>query len=163
MLVFPLAVGRFVARRFGVPWSLWAYGALTFVASQVVHLPLNWATGLLGKPPRGLGLMPLPLLALVAGLSAGLCEELTRYVALCCAPVRRQARSWLARCSAVWRRAWRDRSDTPRRAGGPDLRRNARRPRRAEHACEAAARKARHGSSCRRCLLEHRLVHAGAG
>jgi uncharacterized membrane protein YhfC len=64
-----------------VSWKLWFAGALTFVASQVVHLPLNWAIGLLGAP-RAAGLLPLPWLALVAGLSAGLCEEVARYVAL---------------------------------------------------------------------------------
>lgn len=81
MIGLPLVVGRQLARRWQVPWRLWAAGALTFVASQVVHLPLNWALGLLGTT-RGLGLLPLLPLAIVAGLSAGLCEEVARFVAL---------------------------------------------------------------------------------
>jgi uncharacterized membrane protein YhfC len=81
MLGLPLWLGRRIARRWGVPWRLWGAGALTFVASQIVHLPLNWAVGLLGTS-RGLGLLPLVPVALAAGLSAGLCEELARYVTL---------------------------------------------------------------------------------
>ncbi|HEY3359125.1 MAG TPA: YhfC family glutamic-type intramembrane protease [Polyangia bacterium] len=93
MILLPLALGWLIKRRFGVAWRVFGAGALTFVASQIVHLPLNWALGLLG-PPRGLGLLSLPLLALAAGLSAGLCEELARFVALRFALKR--ARSWPA-------------------------------------------------------------------
>jgi Raf kinase inhibitor-like YbhB/YbcL family protein len=82
MLVVPLLLGRWVRRRFDVGWAVFGVGALTFVASQVVHIPLNWAVGLIGAPPRGLGLLPLPALAAAAGLSAGLCEELARFVTL---------------------------------------------------------------------------------
>lgn len=82
MLLLPIFLGRRLAKRFGVGWKIWAAGALTFVLSQVVHIPLNVAVGLIGKTPRGLGLLPLPLLALAAGLSAGLCEELARYLML---------------------------------------------------------------------------------
>jgi uncharacterized membrane protein YhfC len=81
MMLGPLLLGLALARKLKVSWKLWFAGALTFVASQVVHLPLNWAIGLLGAP-RGAALLPLPWLALVAGLSAGLCEEVARYVAL---------------------------------------------------------------------------------
>jgi uncharacterized membrane protein YhfC len=56
-------------------------GALTFVAAQLVHLPLNWALGLLGGG-RGVALWPLIPMALVAGLSAGLCEEGARWIVL---------------------------------------------------------------------------------
>jgi uncharacterized membrane protein YhfC len=81
MIVVPLLLGRWLRRKFDVGWAVFGVGAATFVASQIVHLPLNWAVGLLG-PPRGLGLLPLPVLAVAAGLSAGLCEELARFVAL---------------------------------------------------------------------------------
>ncbi|MBI5478877.1 MAG: YhfC family intramembrane metalloprotease [Deltaproteobacteria bacterium] len=81
MLVVPLLLGRWLRRRFDVGWAVFGVGAATFVASQVVHLPLNWAVGLLG-PPRALGLLPLPALAAAAGLSAGLCEEVARFAAL---------------------------------------------------------------------------------
>lgn len=81
MIGLPLALGLVLKRKLKVGWKLWMAGAVAFVASQVVHLPLNWAIGLLGAP-RGAGLLPLPWMALVAGLSAGVCEEVARYVAL---------------------------------------------------------------------------------
>ena len=80
MLVFPLWLGMRFKKRFGTNLALWGAGALTFVASQVVHIPLNYAAGLMGGG-RGLGLLPQPYLALALGLSAGLCEEIARYVA----------------------------------------------------------------------------------
>lgn len=81
MLLLPVALGLLVRRRLDVGMSVWVLGGVTFVASQVVHLPLNWALGLLG-PPRGVALWPLPLVGLTAGLSAGLCEELARYTSM---------------------------------------------------------------------------------
>lgn len=91
MIGFPIGLGWFLARRLGEPFSVWATGALAFVASQVVHLPLNYALGLLG-PPRGVALMPLPIVGLVAGLSAGICEELARWLAF--RYVIARSRSW---------------------------------------------------------------------
>ncbi len=81
MILFPLALGWWIRRRFGVGWGVFGIGALTFIASQVVHLPLNYALGLLGGG-RGVALWPLIPLALVAGLSAGVCEEGARWIAL---------------------------------------------------------------------------------
>jgi len=81
MLLFPLALAVALRRRVGARYALFGVGGATFVASQVVHLPLNWALGLMG-PPRGVGLLPLPWVGLIAGLSAGLCEELARYLTL---------------------------------------------------------------------------------
>ena len=47
MLALPVLLGMFVARRLGQSWRLFFAGAATFVASQVVHLPLNaWVNGL---------------------------------------------------------------------------------------------------------------------
>ena len=81
MLVFPVLLGWWIRRRYGIGWGVFGAGALTFIASQVVHLPLNWALGLLGGG-RGVALWPLVPMALVAGLSAGVCEEVARWVAL---------------------------------------------------------------------------------
>ncbi len=78
MLLLPLASGFVAQKRLGARLALFWIGGATFVLSQVVHLPLNFALGLLG-PPRGVALLPLPVVGAVAGLSAGLCEELARY------------------------------------------------------------------------------------
>ena len=82
MVVLPLLAGWYLTRRTGATWGVFWAGALTFVISQVVHLPLNWALGLLGETARGVALWPLSLVAVVAGLSAGLCESVARWVAL---------------------------------------------------------------------------------
>ncbi|PKO21449.1 MAG: hypothetical protein CVU38_14655, partial [Chloroflexi bacterium HGW-Chloroflexi-1] len=81
MLIFPVLLGWWIRRRYGVSWGIFGAGALTFVASQVAHLPLNWALGLLGGG-RGVALWSLTLMALVAGLSAGVCEEGARWIIL---------------------------------------------------------------------------------
>jgi uncharacterized membrane protein YhfC len=91
MIVFPLLLGWWIRRRYGAGWSIFWAGALAFVVSQIIHLPLNWALGLLGGG-RGVALWPLPAMALVAGLSAGICEEVTRWVSL--RFVVRRARGW---------------------------------------------------------------------
>ncbi len=81
MLVFPVLLGWWIHRKYGIGWGVFGAGALTFIASQIVHLPLNWALGLLGGG-RGVALWPLVPVALVAGLSAGICEEGARWLAL---------------------------------------------------------------------------------
>lgn len=83
MIGLPLVLAWQIKKRTGASYALWAFGALTFIGSQVVHLPLNWALGLLAIGNvhlLELGFLPLPEFALAAGLSAGLCEELARYV-----------------------------------------------------------------------------------
>lgn len=91
MCLRPLALGLAIWRRVGAGWRWWLIGAGAFIASQVVHLPLNWAVGLLGAP-RGVATLPLPAVALLAGLSSGLCEESARYVAM----------RWVARRDRGW-------------------------------------------------------------
>ncbi len=93
MLLFPLLLGWWIRRRFGIGWGVFGIGALTFIASQVVHLPLNYALGLLGGG-RGVALWPLIPLALVAGLSAGVCEEGARWIVL--RTLARRTRGWRA-------------------------------------------------------------------
>jgi uncharacterized membrane protein YhfC len=92
ILSLPVILVLLLIRRPGVSWGLILAGAAAFVGSQVVHVPLNLALGLLGGG-RGVALRPLPLMALVAGLSAGICEEGARYLAL--RFWRREARSWV--------------------------------------------------------------------
>ncbi len=91
MLALPILVGWWIRRHFGVAWRIYLAGGATFVASQVVHLPLNYALGLL-TGAWGVGLWPLPLMALAAGLSAGVCEQTARWLVLRFA--LRRTRGW---------------------------------------------------------------------
>lgn len=75
--------GRAIAALAGV-------GALTFVLSQVVHIPLNLIAAKIGS---GFGIeLPLVALALLLGLSAGVCEEGARWVAF--RLIRRRRPAW---------------------------------------------------------------------
>lgn len=91
MLVLPIVLGWWIRRRYGPGWGIFVAGALTFVASQVVHLPLNWALGLIGGG-RGVATWPLIPMALVAGLSAAVCEEGARWIVL--AFFLKRVRTW---------------------------------------------------------------------
>ncbi len=83
MIVFPLAVGAYIARRYRPGWGLFGIGAVTFVLSQVGHIPFNWLI------LQQLQLIPadvtqtgtLVVYALFLGLSAGVFEETARYLA----------------------------------------------------------------------------------
>jgi uncharacterized membrane protein YhfC len=84
MLALPLALGAYVARRLRMGWKLFFVGAATFIGSQVLHIPFNlWvlaprldAAGL-AQATEGL---PLLILAIAYGLSAGVFEEVARYL-----------------------------------------------------------------------------------
>ena len=90
MIVLPVLFAALLRRRWrpesgrSVAWWLFCVGILTFIVSQVVHLPLNdWLMEikLLGQP----GLddsHPLWWNAMLLGLTAGLCEELARALGL---------------------------------------------------------------------------------
>jgi len=85
MIVIPIVLGVYLANYFKVEWRLFGIGMLTFIISQVFHLPFNyWA---LSPMLASLGLnnvkeiFPLIAFALLMGLSAGLFEETTRYLA----------------------------------------------------------------------------------
>jgi uncharacterized membrane protein YhfC len=84
MIALPLSLGVFLVKRFQTSWRIFVIGAITFVAAQIFHLPFNgWV---LSPLVTRLGLMevrsglPLLMFALVFGLSAGLFEEIARYV-----------------------------------------------------------------------------------
>lgn len=77
MLAMPLVLARFIARQRGPGWGLFGIGAVTFVLSQVGHIPFNWLV------LQRFELVPIDnllLLAGFAGLSAGLFEEGARYL-----------------------------------------------------------------------------------
>jgi uncharacterized membrane protein YhfC len=73
----PIFLVVWATRRSGWETRLITIGAATFVLSQVVHLPLNWALGSVGvlssAPPFD------NTSAMILGLTSGLCEELARY------------------------------------------------------------------------------------
>ena len=79
MIVAPVFLAAWLRRRSPVPWLLFCAGMLTFAASQAVHLPLNEFLSDIGwMPAPGTSDVPLWRIALLAGLTAGLCEELAR-------------------------------------------------------------------------------------
>ncbi|MCB8945459.1 MAG: YhfC family intramembrane metalloprotease [Ardenticatenaceae bacterium] len=82
MIAMPLVLGRWVARRRGAGWAYFGMGAVTFVASQVLHIPFNWL--ILQKwqlLPRDTAVLSnLIILSLFLGLSAGVFEEVARYM-----------------------------------------------------------------------------------
>ena len=99
MVGMPIALAVWLVRKTKAPWMLFGIGAVTFIGSQVVHLPLNWGLTALFR-----ALLPnpqpqwwhLPFNAVVLGLTAGLCEETARYVGY----------RWLAKKGRAL--AWRD-------------------------------------------------------
>jgi uncharacterized membrane protein YhfC len=85
MIMLPLVLGVWVIRRWGLDWAVFGFGALTFIASQILHIPFNQFV--LNPQLERSGLLSgngwaWVMGALLLGLSAGLFEEITRYVAL---------------------------------------------------------------------------------
>ena len=77
-LVGPAVLARVLRRRLGVRGHVVLWGALTFIASQVVHIPLNVALVPLVPKDHAAAWLLLPVLL---GLTSGVCEELARAVA----------------------------------------------------------------------------------
>lgn len=80
MVLLPVGLVILLRRHFRVPLILFVVGSLTFLGSQVVHIPLNnWLADIGLLPDTGsLAGPPLWRTALILGLTAGLCEELAR-------------------------------------------------------------------------------------
>jgi uncharacterized membrane protein YhfC len=85
MLAAPIGLWLWLRRRWSVSWGLIVAGAVGFVASQVVHIPLLMAStaaakhGLLGAPGPA---MKAVLNAVLLGLYAGVCEEPARWAVM---------------------------------------------------------------------------------
>lgn len=85
MMLWPLLIAHFFDRAYRrrLDWALLAVGATTFLLSQVGHIPFNWLIlqkwELLPALDEPQGLIAL---ALFAGFSAGLFEEVARYIVL---------------------------------------------------------------------------------
>jgi uncharacterized membrane protein YhfC len=84
MIAIPLILAPFFIRRMRVSWRLFVIGAITFIASQVLHIPFNaWVLNPLLNRLSSSGLQTSMLFALTAvsaGLSAGIFEEIARYL-----------------------------------------------------------------------------------
>jgi uncharacterized membrane protein YhfC len=94
MIFLPIGLAILLAERLGGRWTVLGIGVLTFIAAQVVHLPLNYGLTVLFRrqilpaPPAAWAPLFNPV---VLGLTAGLCEELARYAAFR-GPLRRSHR-----------------------------------------------------------------------
>ena len=86
MIALGLVVGFYLKQRFSLSWSLFGAGALTFIASQVLHIPFNLylLNPFLARvaPQPNPGTQGLVLWGIALGLSAGLFEETARLVVL---------------------------------------------------------------------------------
>lgn len=83
MLLMPILLGIWIHRRWGPSWRLYFIGVATFIGSQVFHIPFNWLV--LNKlkllPTDTAVLVNLIVVAVFLGLSAGVFEEVARYLA----------------------------------------------------------------------------------
>jgi uncharacterized membrane protein YhfC len=94
MLSLPFVLGWFIARRRQVSWRFFGIGAVTFVLSQVAHIPFNYlvSPGISEQVAQLPEMTALLLSAAFLGLSAGIFEEGARYLAY--RYWAKDARSW---------------------------------------------------------------------
>ncbi len=87
MILLPLMAGYFIAKKFKLSFKdfrkLFIAGALTFIASQVLHIPFLYGitamfkNGMLPSPPESWSVV---FNAILLGLLAGIFEETSRYI-----------------------------------------------------------------------------------
>lgn len=94
MIALPLLIATWFARRFGVGWGLFGAGAATFVAAQILHIPFNrfMETRFMPEFDPTVDVGVFVVVALLYGLSAGVFEEVGRYITF--RFWRRDARKW---------------------------------------------------------------------
>ena len=79
MILLPVILAAGLRRIAQPAWILFGVGCMTFTLAQVVHIPLNnWLASIGLLPETANSGLPLWQTALIAGLTAGLCEELMR-------------------------------------------------------------------------------------
>ena len=82
MILLPILLAFYLTRKFNLPWKLVLAGAVTFVASQVLHIPLVYGltalfnNGVLSIPEAWTAVFN----AVVLGLLAGIFEETARWI-----------------------------------------------------------------------------------
>jgi uncharacterized membrane protein YhfC len=74
MILLPIVVGFYLTRKFKLSWKLLLAGGSTFIASQVLHVPLVLA---LTPTFQSWGVIAY---AVILGVLAGLFEEISRYI-----------------------------------------------------------------------------------
>ena len=80
-ILLPFILAILFRRRLAVPWWFFLIGVITFIGSQVYHIPLNnWLTdlGVIGTIEKGAP--DLLRTAIILGLSAGLSESIARAI-----------------------------------------------------------------------------------
>lgn len=95
MIILPVVLGIWVTRKLKLRWTLLLAGALTFIASQVLHIPfLRWLTSAFkdGTLPAIPPAWSLIFNAVLLGLLAGLFEETARWILF--KLILKRARSW---------------------------------------------------------------------
>jgi len=83
MIVLPIVLAFFVTRKFSLPWKLIFAGGLTFIASQILHIPfLRGLTFLFqsGALPAVPAAWKSLFNAILLGLLAGIFEETARWI-----------------------------------------------------------------------------------
>lgn len=86
MILLPIVTWIVFTRRFNLSWKLILAGGLTFIASQIPHIPLVQAwTSVMAKNS-------LLVNAIILGLLAGIFEETSRYILF--KFILKNARSW---------------------------------------------------------------------
>lgn len=86
MIVLPIVLWIIFTRRFALSWKLVLAGGLTFIASQILHIPLVLSLNTFLQSTT------LLISALLLGLLAGIFEETARYVLF--KFILRKSRSW---------------------------------------------------------------------
>jgi uncharacterized membrane protein YhfC len=86
MILIPILAGFYFARKFKLSCKLFAAGGLTFIASQILHVPLVLA---FTSTFQSWGIVAY---ALILGILAGLFEETARYILF--QLILKKSRSW---------------------------------------------------------------------
>lgn len=95
MIAMPVALAIYLTAKWKLGGRIWWIGVATLIASQVGHIPFNWAMGKLLNQTGMVAWNPTYQLifnAVFIGLSAGIFEEGTRYLVL--RWWAKDARSW---------------------------------------------------------------------
>lgn len=94
MIAFAVGLGLYISRRWHTKWRLYLIGAVTFVGSQILHIPFNTLVQqqLDTLPTDTTVFANLIVVAIFLGLSAGVFEEVARYLTY--RFWARDARSW---------------------------------------------------------------------